>query len=255
MFKILYIALIVFLSGCQFGLTPENTGETVDSNFVMAAAYMVGIENSQITASAEAPFWELDTEDVTFELVDGFTEEFVGYPERNQVTNVTVEAFEDNFRITSITTYPDNDFITETKEIYILQPDRNHVNYLNREEYITYFSDGSRRIYEITGFDTYDETRESHVFGSVVEYTQRASDGIFENMHINGRVEYRELPGNKSITTITEEGFVINLLYNGRIYRGRTNFTSEIIIEIEDRVRTRESFRYDFSDIGLIIEN
>ena len=247
---IIAIMIIAIAVGCSFGNDAEF--DTVSSDFVLTTVRMNSLSGS-VSASAEVPSWR---DDVDLELVDGFTGQVDNYPEIGQTTRFSVETANENFLITSITDYPESEpFLFQTIEAYLLNSAGNHINFLDREIFETTFKtpyEDYVRTENIVSFDEYDENRDAHIFYSKVEYRQRLQGREFSNMTINGVREYFEFT-DKQRVEISETGTVVNMEYNGVIYRGRSNFEAEISYDIIDGIKQNIVSIYTF-DNGIIIQ-
>ena len=238
MLKILYIALIVFLSGCQFGLTPE-VGDSQPITIITSTPNMILGDISTISARAVAPVWRDDVS-----LSDG---EVSNYPAVGQITTWEV----DGTILTSTTTYPYTDNIIRTVESYEIDADGYAVS-KERYDFFTEFSNGEIRneIIELEwntgvlpedfpedivfGFGIDTERRDQH-FISKVTYIQRNPDieEVASNARLNGTRWYINFLDNEQREYIREEGFIMNPDIPG-FARGRAEIVGEFFVVYDE---------------------
>lgn len=247
--SILLIAAIL-INSCSLFPAMETTtsSESVMASLVMYAG------SSPSGARAVIPYWL--GEDTT---QGGFR---LDYPWPGQVTRwVTTEEDHDGvqvYRVHAITFYPEGSAVERTDEVYQITADNVYFpNSLEREVFETRLRDGSIRVETIVADTNHPTDRfsldavffdDDYSFFSVVTYTQQLQDssGSFDNIRLIGERYYTNKNSQERLL-IKEEGFVINLVIDGQIYRGRTDVESRIEIIIDDRVVTHLQGYYRFT--------
>lgn len=276
---ILVLYTTIMLAACSFGTEPEIDDSSTPSGVFLSS---IDIEAGNLSASGAAgsagfgaaaavPHWDGDS-GVT--IADGESGTLPDWPMVGQVTNYSVTEVEPGlFRVVSVTTYPYNAHLDNTREIYFLKDlgselalnaryqftDRDgNPNSLFREEYSTTFT-GDFAVYSRDEVITRDSNTNPELltgdpgysFRSTVEYVVRGPIEDLGTLRLEGTREYFNIDDVNERIVVTESGRITNMNWNGRIYRGNTQLEGKIILHIVDRELVNQEITYTLTHRDL----
>lgn len=248
------LIFLILLSSCSLF---ENNNYYTTAQTQTSLKQYTGYTNS-IEPRAVIPIWEDSVE------LDQDTKQIIDYPFEGQVTIWETETLENGLRkVISTTNFLPGDFADKTVEVYYLDVGNNYTDLegnhdsIFREQYITYYEDGSEREETITWdsnqgepnpFDISgrEELFQTMTFMSVVEYNQTNLDS--GNIRIDGKRLYGNTSLGKEYIWIKETGFAINVMMDGILLRGRVNIEADVWVTIEDRRVTAIEGYYRYND-------
>lgn len=284
---ILLAAAAIAFAGCSFGNDPEvDTGVPlglVTASIDMEIGDVNSAGSSGLGAAAVVPHWD-PARGVTIE--DGANGEIRNYPMRGQVTTYSVTAVQghtDLFRVVAVTRYPYNEYLDNTTEIYHLKGTEAGFLFTDssgtgdsrsREQYSTTYAgqfSGFGRDEEVfwqSGITSVSRPtfEGSHIgeenadldangaplhFESYVTYQIRnTGDGLGTRINVDGTREYSQGTIDGIVherIEVFENGQIINLDWDGRIFRGGTDLEGRITLELENGQVVSRSGQYTLS--------